>query len=72
MREGVTVSAIFLVGAIVLFLAAEHVVPAVYQLRNVVLFLALVLIILAPVILVSTFLLSVIPGAREKLDKCEH
>ena len=72
MREGVTVSAVFLAGAIALFLAAQHVVPEIYNLRHVVLLLALVLIILAPVVLVSTFLLSVLPGARDKLDKCEH
>jgi hypothetical protein len=73
MREGVTVSAVFLVGAIALFLAARYVVPPeVFHLQHIVLFLALVLVILAPVILISTFLLSVIPGAREKLDKCEH
>lgn len=72
MREGVTVSAVFLIGAILLLLAAEHVVPEVFHLRQIVLFFALVLIILAPIILISTFLLSVIPGAREKLDKCEH
>jgi hypothetical protein len=73
MREGVTVSAVFLFGAIALFLAAQYVVPAdVLHIQQIVLFLALVLIILAPIVLISTFLLSVIPGAREKLDKCEH
>jgi hypothetical protein len=73
MREGVTVSAVFLLGAIALFLAARYAVPPdVLHIQQIVLFLALVLIILAPIILVSTFLLSVIPGAREKLDKCEH
>jgi hypothetical protein len=72
MREGVTVSAVFLAGAIALFLAARHVVPDILYLKHLVLFFALVLIILAPIVLVSTFLLSVLPGAREKLDKCEH
>lgn len=72
MREGVAVSAVFLAGAITLFLAARYAVPDVFHLQHVVLFLALVLIILAPIILVSTFLLSVVPGARDKLDKCEH
>ena len=72
MRDGVVVSAIFLVGAVLLFLAATHVVPAVAYLRPIVLFFALVLIILAPVVLISTFLLSVLPSAREKLEKCDH
>jgi len=73
LREGVAVSAVFFAGAVALFIAARYVVPPdVLYLQHVVLFLALVLIILAPVILISTFLLSVIPGAREKLDQCEH
>jgi hypothetical protein len=72
MREGVLVSAIFFAAAILLFLAATHVVPAIAYLPQVVLFFALVLIMLAPIVLISTFLISVLPGAREKLEKCEH
>lgn len=72
MREGVVVSAVFFAAAVLLFLAARHVVPQVAHLQQVVTLLALVLIVLAPVVLISTFLLSVLPGARDKLDKCEH
>jgi hypothetical protein len=72
LREGVVAATIFLVGAVMLFLAARHVVPEAFHLQHLVLFFALILIILAPVVLISTFLLSVLPGAREKLDKCEH
>jgi hypothetical protein len=72
MREGVAVSAVFLLAAIALFLAVRHVVPDMFYLQHIVLFFALVLIILAPIVLISTFLLSVIPGAKERLDKCEH
>lgn len=72
MREGVSIAAIFLAGAIALFLSVRYVVPDVYYLQHLVLLFALILIVLAPVILISTFLLSVLPGAREKLEKCEH
>lgn len=72
MREGVVVSFVFFAGAMLLFLAARYVVPSVGLLQQVVLFFALVLILLAPVVLLSTFLISVLPGAREKLGKCEH
>lgn len=72
MRDGVVVSAIFFVAALLLFVAVRYVLPELAYLQQIVLFFALVLIILAPIVLVSTFLLSVIPGAREKLDKCEH
>lgn len=72
MREGVVISALFFAAAVLLFLAAAHVVPAVGPLQPIVLFLALVLIVLAPVVLISTFLISVLPGAREKLEQCNH
>jgi hypothetical protein len=72
MREGVVVSAVFFLGAILLFLAARYIVPEIGSMQTIVLAFALVLMVLAPVVLVSTFLLSVLPGARERLDQCEH
>ena len=73
MRDGVVVSSVFFAGAVLLFLAARYVVsPQVPVLGHIVLFFALVLIVLAPLVLISTFFLSVLPGAREKLEKCEH
>ncbi len=73
MRDGVVVSSIFFVGAILLFLAAQHVVPPnLPVVGHIVLLFALIMIVMAPVILISTFILSVFPGAREKLEKCEH
>jgi hypothetical protein len=72
MRDGVVISFVFFVAAVLLFLAATHVVPAVAYARQIVLLLALALIVLAPVILVSTFLISVLPGARAKMENCEH
>jgi hypothetical protein len=64
MREGVVISALFYAAAVLLFLAAAHVVPAVGPLQPIVLFLALVLIVLAPEVPISTFLISILPGAR--------
>jgi len=73
MRDGVVVSSVFFAGAVLLLLAARYVVPpSVPLLGHIALFFALILMVMAPVILISTFLLSVFPGAREKLEKCEH
>ncbi len=73
MRDGVVVSSIFFLGSVLLFLAARYVVPdTIPMVGHIVLLFALVLVVMAPVILISTFLLSVFPGAREKLEKCEH
>jgi hypothetical protein len=72
MRDGVVVSFVFFAAALLLFLAATHVIPPIAYVQQIVLLLALVLIVLAPVVLISTFLISVLPGARERLGKCEH
>ncbi len=72
MREGVVVSTIFLTAAIALLLAGQYVVPNIAYMQHLVLLVGFLLLLFAPVILVLTFLVAVIPGAREKLDKCEH
>ena len=72
MREGVVVSAVFFAAAIALLLAGQHVVPNIGYMQHIVLLMGFLLLLFAPIILVLTFLISVIPGAREKLNKCEH
>lgn len=72
LREGVLVSAVFFVSGVLLALAAQYVLPTLFNMNLIVLFLGFVLLLLAPVILVSTFLISVLPNAKEKLDQCEH
>jgi len=72
MREGVVVTAIFLVVGIVLILAGVKVVPEFAFMKHIVLLVGFLLTLFAPVILVSTFLISVLPGAKKKMDECEH
>ena len=72
MREGVTMTAIFLVVGIVLILAGINVVPDFAYMKHIVMLVGFLLMLLAPVILVSTFLISVLPGAKKKMDECEH
>ena len=72
MREGVIATLIFFIAGILLILASVHIVPAVWHLQHIAMFVGFILLLLAPVILVSTFLLSVLPNAKEKLEKCEH
>ena len=71
LRECVVISAIFFVGGLLLTLAAQHVVPDMLHMNLAVLLLGFVLLLLAPIVLVSTFLLSILPGAAED-DQCEH
>ncbi|MES9860871.1 MAG: hypothetical protein ABW157_17885 [Candidatus Thiodiazotropha sp. LLP2] len=72
MREGVLVSSIFFIAGILMILAGSNVVPDLFYMQQVVMFAGLLLLLFAPLILIATFLLSVLPGAKENLDKCEH
>ncbi|QEP42870.1 hypothetical protein D5085_06860 [Ectothiorhodospiraceae bacterium BW-2] len=73
MREGVIVSFVFFILGILMVLAGAHLVPDWLYMNFVVLLLGFLLVLFAPVILVSTYLLSVLPGIRERLkEECEH
>lgn len=72
LREGVLVAVIFFLGGILLTLAAQHIVPALLHMNHVVLLAGFVLLLLAPIVLVSTFLLSILPGAQRDADQCER
>ena len=72
MREGVVATLIFFVAGVMLILVSAHVVPTIWHLQHIVMFFGFMLLLLAPVILVSTFLLSVLPSAKKKMDQCEH
>lgn len=70
LREGVLVSVIFFIGGLLLVLAAQHVMPATLHLDMVVLLAGFVLLLVAPVVLLSTFLLSILPGVKDP-DQCD-
>jgi hypothetical protein len=72
MREGVIVSTIFFFGGILMIMVGIKVLPDFFYMPQIVMFAGLILLLFAPLILIATFLLSVLPGAREKMDKCEH
>lgn len=72
MREGVLVTTIFFFAGILMILAGTKIVPEIFYMQHLVTFAGLLLLLFAPLILIATFLLSVLPGAREKMDKCEH
>ncbi len=73
MREGVIATIIFFIaGVLVILVGASSYVPEFWHLKHIVLLSGFILLLLAPIILVSTFLLSVLPKAKERMDKCEH
>ncbi|RLJ16624.1 hypothetical protein DJ030_15885 [bacterium endosymbiont of Escarpia laminata] len=72
MREGVIVSTIFFFAGVLMIMTGLRVVPDIFYMQQIVMFAGLLLLLFAPLILITTFLLTVLPGAREKMDKCEH
>ncbi len=72
MREGVIATIIFFVSGVLTIIVGVGIVPELFHLNHIVVFVGFLLLLLAPIILVSTFLLSVLPKAKERMDKCEH
>ncbi|MCP3663933.1 MAG: hypothetical protein GY696_15825 [Gammaproteobacteria bacterium] len=72
MREGVMATAVFLVAGVSLVLIAMKLIPEVWYLPQIILALGFFLLLFAPIILVSTFLLSVLPKAKKRLENCDH
>ncbi|MDM8546582.1 hypothetical protein [Candidatus Venteria ishoeyi] len=72
MREGVVVSFIFFIFSILMILAATNIVPTLFYMNFIILLAGFSLLLFAPLILVSTYLLTVLPGMRDKLKDCEH
>ena len=72
MREGVVATLIFFIAGVSFILVGIYVVPNIWHLQHIIMFVGFILLLLAPIILISTFLLSVLPNAKKKLDKCEH
>lgn len=72
MREGVVASFVFFLLGIGLILASIHVLPHIWNLQHIVMLFGFILLLLSPIILLSTFLITVLPKSKEKLDNCEH
>lgn len=72
LREGVIAALIFLLAGVSLILISVHVMPHIFHMQHIVMFAGFMMLLLAPVILVSTFLLSVLPNAKKNLDQCDH
>ena len=72
MREGVMATAVFITAGVALVLIGMKVVPEIWFFPHILMMLGFFLLLFAPIILVSTFLLSVLPNAKERLDDCDH
>jgi hypothetical protein len=72
MRDGVIVSVVFLLMGSVLIYAAANVLPPVASLPLIANVLGIICLLLAPLVLISTFLATVWPGSKKKLEQCDR
>ena len=72
MRDGVVVSAVFLLMGAVLIYAAANFLPPVASLPLIANVLGIICLLLAPLVLISTFLATVWPGSKKKLEQCNR
>lgn len=71
MREGIIYSFSFLAAGIIMMLAGLMLIPNVANINHIFTVIGMILFFIAPVILVSTFLLTVVPGLRKYTDDCD-
>ena len=73
MREGVIVSGAFLaVGVVMLFMASSSMLPDIPYLALIFNVVGIISLLFAPVLLTGTFITTVLPKSRDKLDNCDH
>jgi hypothetical protein len=72
MRDGVIVSVAFLLMGAVLIFFASRILPQVAYLPLISMVSGIILLLIAPVTLVSTFIATIWPGSKEKLENCDH
>ena len=72
MRDGVIVSIVFLVMGAVMILFASRILPQVAYLPLIANVLGIILLLIAPITLISTFIATVWPGSKKKLENCDH
>jgi len=71
MREGIAFSFSFLAAGIILMLAGLKLIPPVANINHIFTVIGMLLFFMAPLILVSTFLLTIMPGLRKNTDECD-
>jgi len=55
-----------------MILAGIYLIPDFAYMKHIVMLVGFLLMFFAPVILISTFLLSVLPRAKKEMDECVH
>ena len=72
MREGIIVSmSLLFVGAALVFLSAS-IIPDIFHLPKIIMFLGMICLLIAPITIISTFIVTVWPGSKKEMDQCDR
>ena len=72
MRDGIVASMAFLIlGGSLVFLG-KSIFPTVFYLPQITMLLGVACVLFAPVLLIGTFITTVLPGSKKKMDECDH
>jgi len=72
MRDGIIAALSFLTVGGGLVLLAQSILPNVFYLPQLTSLVGIACILFAPVILIGTFITTVLPGSKKKMDECDH
>lgn len=72
MRDGIIVSmSLLIIGAGLLFLSTG-ILPDIFYVPQITMFLGILCVLIAPVTIISTFIVTVWPGSKKKMDQCDR
>jgi hypothetical protein len=72
MRDGIIASLSFLIIGGGLVFLAQSILPNVFYLPQITSLLGIACILFSPVILIGTFITTVLPGSKKKMDECDR
>ena len=72
MRDGIIAALSFLIVGGGLVFLGKSILPTVFYLPQITMLLGIACVLFAPVILIGTFITTVLPGSKKKMDECDH
>lgn len=72
MREGVLATLVFFILGMIFILVGANVIPEIWFFPHIIMMVGFLLLLFSPIILISTFLVTVLPKSKERMDKCNH
>lgn len=72
MRDGIIVSmSLLIIGAVLIFLSTG-ILPDIFYIPKITMFLGITCVLIAPITIISTFIVTVWPGSKKEMDQCDR